>query len=155
MFCELLTPLELGDRWGERWSNSRKIGDFPGIQTDSLENHNRFWTSVKKNCANFPVFVNTSFKLIIESKEVYILLNIGKIRILKILVQNIFFLVIKPTRESQILANIQKWSLILLRPPGKTIAKIIFRNGIVKILIFPTLTLTGRLSPSPYRTAVA
>ena len=94
---------------------------------------------LKKKCANFPVFVNTSFKLIIESKDVYILLNIGKIRILKILVQNIFFLVIKPTRESQILTNIQKWSFILLRPPGKTIAKIIFRNGIVKILIFPTL----------------
>ena len=51
---------------------------------------------LKKKCANFPIYVNRSFKLKIENDNVYILLNVGKIRILTIPFLNIILAMVFP-----------------------------------------------------------
>ena len=71
----------------------------PGISSSKSKHVHTFIhkiSGVLKKCANFPVYVNRSFKLKIENDHVYILLSIGKIRILTIPFLNIILAMVFP-----------------------------------------------------------
>ena len=91
----------------------------------------------QKNCANFPVFVNTSFKLIIEHGHVYILLSVGKIRILTIPFLNIILAMVFPGGWSRMKLDFGYLPKSDSRESGLALGKIYFETKLAKSWVFP------------------